>query len=39
MTDQGRHFLASTGRQFFVKAEDADYNIVRAYARRLQLAE
>jgi len=39
MTAKGRRFLTVAGRLGFVKAEDADYDIVRDYARRLRLSE
>ena len=38
-TETGRRFLAKAGRHPFVKAVDADYDIVREYARRLRLSE
>ena len=38
-TWQGRQFLAAVGRHYFAKAMDVEYDVVRAYARCLQLAD
>ena len=38
-TAKGRRLLTRAGRKPFVKAVDADYDIVRQYARRLRLSE
>ena len=38
-TDKGRRFLAGIGCEAFEQAQDADYDTVRAYARRLGLTE
>ena len=38
-TDRGRRFLAGIGCKAFEQAQDADYDTVRAYARRLGLTK